>query len=233
MELNELLEYLDMDSPEDFSYFEHLADLVELEQTVDYDAFFQLLSQVPAATMQELLQNYFADITAHMPDSTVDIHTLMAQLRQCLCGLARQMESEEGCRAFTEELYRFRNWYALEGEVAVKHIDSGHRMRVSVSEALALSRLEALGGDAYDYDFGDCLEYPLDEYSMSINEAMSAAYGDAPFSDEASSESDSSFDSEAPSSDFHSGHRHQQELIDGLVDLENPVMDDEFSYLDE
>lgn len=229
MDLNELLEYLDMDSPEDFSYFEHLADLIELEQTVDYDAFFQLLSQVSAATMQELLRNYFADITAHLPDSTVDIHTLMAQLRQCLCGLARQMDGGEGRRAFIEELYRFRNWYALEGEVAVKHMDSGRRMRVSVSEALALSRLEALGGDAYDYDFGDCLDYPLEEYSMSINEAMSAAYGDEPLEGEEFSGSDSPFADVTSAS----GHNHQQELIDGLVDLENPVMDDEPSYLDD
>lgn len=228
MEYEELLDLLDMESPEDFEYFDHLADLMELEEEVDYDGFFQILSKVTKDTMQELLRNYFTDIMEHMPDSTVEIHTLMEEIRQCLTGLSREMESEEGRRSFIDELYRFRNWYALEGEVVVKDVSTGKRSRVSVSEALAMSRLEALGGETYDYDFEDCLNYEPEEYSMTINEAMSAAYGD-----------------EIPAESHHHhhhddgcdcGHDHdhdrQQELIDGLVDLDNPMMDDDTSYLE-
>lgn len=228
MEFEELLAYLNIDAPEDFEYFEHLADLIELEQAIDYDAFYQLLSQVSAEKMQELLRNYFSDITENMPDTTVEIHTLMAEIRRCLAGLARQMDTEDGRRAFIDELFRFRNWYAMDGEVVVKHMDSGKRSRVSVSEALALYRLEALNGDAYDYDFDDCLDYQLDEYSMSINEAMSSLYeDDAPLDGAVGHSHDDDCDC-----DDHD-HHHQQDLIDGLVDLEQPVMDDDFSYLDE
>lgn len=223
MEYEELLEFLEMESPEDFTYFDHLANLMELEESVDYDGFFRILSQVTKDTMQELLRNYFTDIMEHMPDSTVEIHTLMEEIRQCLTGLARQMDSPEGRRAFIDELYRFRNWYALEGEVAVKNMESGERSRVSVSEALAISRLEALNGDAYDYDFEDCLDYEPEEYSMTINEAMSAAYGEE-------------YDAPRHEDDGHPGHDHehdhQRDLIDGLVDLDNPVMDDDTSYLE-
>ena len=223
MEYEELLEFLEMESPEDFAYFDHLANLMELEESVDYDGFFRILSQVSKDTMQELLRNYFADIMEHMPDSTVEIHTLMEEIRQCLMGLSRQMDSQEGRRAFIDELYRFRNWYALEGEVAVKNMESGERSRVSVSEALAISRLEALNGDAYDYDFEDCLDYEPEEYSMTINEAMSAAYGEE-------------YDAVPHEDNGHPGHDHEhdhrRDLIDGLVDLDNPVMDDDTSYLE-
>lgn len=229
MEYEELLDLLEMESPEDFEYFDHLAGLMELEEEVDYDGFFRVLSQVTKETMLELLRNYFTDITEHMPDSTVELHTLMDEIRRCLTGLARQMDSQEGRRAFIDELYRFRNWYALEGEVVVKNLTSGERSRVSVSEALATSRMEALGSDDYDYDFEDCLNYEPEEYSMTINEAMSAAYGDEAVSEAGHHHG---HDDCQCGHDHEHDHDHQRDLIDGLVDLDNPVMDDDTSYLE-
>lgn len=176
MEYEALLNFLEMESPEDFEYFDHLSDLMELEEEIDYDSFFRILSQVTKETMTELLEHYFIDITEHMPDTTVEIHTLMDEIHRCLIGLARYLDSAEGRRAFVDELYRFRSWYALSGEVVIKNLASGRRFRVSVSEALATSRMEALGGDDYDYDFEDCLSYEPEEYSMTINEAMASVY---------------------------------------------------------
>jgi len=132
--------------------------------------------------------------------------------------LARQIDEEEGRRPFIDELYRFRNWYALEGEVLVKNMDTGERSRVSVSEAIATSRMEALGGDTYDYDFEDCLNYEPEEYSMTINEAMSAAYGDE-------------YDGGGADALELADSDSDQNLVDGLVDLDNPMMDDDTSYL--
>ena len=219
MDYERLLQLLDIESPEEFEYFDHLADLMELEEDVDYDGFYQLLSQVTSETMLDLLKNYFTDITEHMPDSTVEIHTLMDEIKKSLLGLARQIDEEEGRRPFVDELYRFRNWYALEGEVLVKNMDTGERSRVSVSEAIATSRMEALGGDTYDYDFEDCLNYEPEEYSMTINEAMSAAYGDE--YDGGGADALELADNDDP----------DQSLVDGLVDLDNPMMDDDTSYL--
>jgi len=132
--------------------------------------------------------------------------------------LARQIDEEEGRRPFIDELYRSRNWCALEGEVLVKNMDTGERSRVSVSEAIATSRMEALGGDTYDYDFEDCLNYEPEEYSMTINEAMSAAYGD-------------DYDGGGADALELADSDPDQNLVDGLVDLDNPMMDDDTSYL--
>ena len=219
MNYEELLEMLDIESPEEFEYFDHLADLVELEEEVEYEGFHQVLSQVSSETMLDLLRNYFTDITEHMPDSTIDIHTLIDEVKKALLGLARHIDEEDGRRPFIDELYRFRNWYALEGEVLVKNMETGERSRVSLSEAIAISRMEALGGDTYDYDFEDCLNYEPEEYSMTINEAMSAAYGD---------------DYDASGTDameLRDAAEGDQALVDGLVDLDNPMMDDDMSYL--
>jgi hypothetical protein len=79
--------------------------------------------------------------------------------------------------------------------------------------------MEALGGDTYDYDFEDCLNYEPEEYSMTINEAMSAAYGDE--YDGGGADALELADSDDP----------DQSLVDGLVDLDNPMMDDDTSYL--
>ena len=40
MDYERLLQLLDIESPEEFEYFDHLADLMELEEEVDYDGFY-------------------------------------------------------------------------------------------------------------------------------------------------------------------------------------------------
>ena len=72
--------------------------------------------------------------------------------------------------------------------------------------------------DTYDYDFEDCLNYEPEEYSMTINEAMSAAYGDE-------------YDGGGADALELADSDPDQNLVDGLVDLDNPMMDDDTSYL--
>lgn len=201
MELNELLERLDMESPYDFSYFEHFADLVECQEFIDYDAFYMVLSQAPSEVLAELSETYFEEILTNLPDNIVDIYTLLISIQKCLIGLASNEETPEARRLFVDELYKFHNWYAHEGIVHCLRKKDGVVHHVPISEALALCRLEKLNEDSYEYDFSDCLEYELDSYSVNVSSMIDSNYEDE--------EDEDSFTS-------------------GLVNRENPVIDDEF-----
>lgn len=175
MDITELLNYLELDEPGEFEYFEHLADLLELEEEVGAEACYTLFSAVPERTLTELISNYFEDIMENLPDDTVDIYTLLTTIRQSLLGLARNVENPDGLRLFVDEFVKFRSWYTLDSHVRCKRISDGHISDCTVGEALALCRMEKLNGDEYDYDFSNCLDYDLDEYSMSLSDMMEAS----------------------------------------------------------
>lgn len=232
MDIMELLEYLDIEEPEEFEFFEHLADLLELENEISYEACFSLFSAVPESTLTELIANYFEEVMENLPDDTVDIFTLLTTIRQCLLGLSRNIGEPEGVRTFVDEFIKFRNWYSMDSRVHCKRISDGQFSDVTVGEALALCRLEKLNEDAYNYDFSDCLDYEIDEYSMSLSDIVERV----DFDDEDEDLNDS--DHEDCDHDHRVTHAHDglDVLGAGLVDLENPVIDGEFEdeeYCDE
>lgn len=256
MELNELFDALDVESPAEFEYFEHFADLIELEHFIEYGDFYTILSEAPAELLEELSQNYFEDMLNNLPDNIVDIYTLLTSIQKCLTGLAAASYTKEGRRAFIDELYKFRSWYAEDGIVSCTNKADRKTVELPVCEALVLCRAEKLGGESYEYDFSQCLDYQLDEYSVNLGRlAVDAEYAGSAHADGEKTAAvqdiprqHSCFDCSDEEEDCHCGahHRHEPDLYErddeedyraedeeaytaGLVDRFHPVIDGEFS----
>lgn len=248
MDIMELLDYLDLEEAAEFEYFEHLADLLELEQEISYEACYALFSAVPERSLTELIGNYFEDIMENLPDDTVDIYTLLTTIRQCLLGLARNIGEPEGLRLFCDEFLKFHSWYSLHTAVHCKRLSDGFFTDVTVGEALALCRLEKLNGDEYDYDFSSCIDYEIDEYSMSLSEIMGSDSFDGDDEtedddDECGGERDYGHSHDDSNGHGHSHgyvpsyddshicdhmHQHMDAFDEGLIDRNYPVIDGEF-----
>lgn len=222
MDYENLLDYLDLTGPEEFQYFENIADIIECEDDIEEEALEKLFASVSSDVLTEVLENYFAELTDKVPQKSVDIYTLLDTIGKALAGLAGSLENEDGTGAnvslFAEELNRFRKWYMLETKVSCRNIGTGEVVSVPVSEALSLYRLEALDGDEYDYDFESCLEYPIEEYVMSFASLASVSYDDGE-------------DLEHEHDDFHDHHdhhHHEHKIYDESILDEGFVYDDEF-----
>lgn len=223
MDLNELLRHLDLESPDEFEYFEHLADLLELEEPFSSEACFTLFSAVSSHVLTELIANYFEDIMENMPDDTVDIYALLTAIRQNLLGLALQIGEPDGRRLFSDELVKFHDWYALDSSVRCKGLSDGAVLFATVCEALALCRLERLNGEEYDYDFSPCLDYDIEEYSMRLGDLMEEMTDGLPediWEDEDAGAEDSC-------GHLHGLHHGTDAFSEGLIDRDNPVIDGE------
>lgn len=209
MEIEDLLDFLQIESPSEFAYFEHLADLVECDETVSYDAFYTVLSQISSNVLVDITDNYFEDIQLGLPDDSVDLFTLLDTIKQALLGLAQNIDDVESRVLYVDELYKFRNWYTFEGIVHCHRLNDNHLMDVTISEALSISRLEKLSQEEYAYDFSDCLAYDLDEYTLSF-----AADVDAKVQDDY---------------DEYSGDGDEDRNLyeEALIDMNNPVIDGE------
>ena len=165
MNLKELLEHLELDTVSDFRYFENLAEVMELEEEVDPEALYLLLRDVPQDILSELLDDYFEDTLKGLPDDATDLYTLMTTQHQCFLGLTA--EDDDARRVFADELYRFRTWYVMDRNALLIDEDGGS-FQTNIAEALALYRVEKMGGERYQYDYSACLDYPIDEYAMTF-----------------------------------------------------------------
>jgi hypothetical protein len=164
MELEELLEMLEIDSPQGLSYFEQYAELVENETDIPFDVFAQLFEEADKDVLAELTEGYFEDILKYVPEDSMEFYTLLSSIGKALLGLASTMDTEGNRQIFTEEFYKFRNWYSIDSEVECTKLSDDSETILPVSQALALYRAEHLTDDEYRYDFSGVLDYPLDEY---------------------------------------------------------------------
>jgi len=203
MDFDELLELLEIDSPDEFEYFEHFAALIECDEEIPYELFYKVLAGVDSDTLAELTENYFEEVLQGIPEDAIDIYTLFGIIKQALVGLAKNSHTREERIAYVDELYKFRSWYIFDSNVHLRRLSDDLKRDVTLSEALSLYRLEKLNEDQYHYDFSDCMDYEIDEYTISFNAKIDADY------DEMIEEDDSLYE-------------------EGLIDRKFPVIDGEF-----
>ncbi|GHU49270.1 hypothetical protein FACS1894127_2110 [Clostridia bacterium] len=173
MELNELIEIIEIDSPEGLTFFEQFAALAECEEEIPYDTVFLLFSGANPDSLEELTEGYFHDILDKIPDDQVEFHALMSAISLNLTGLAalrlKNPDGENHLILYTDEFYRFRQWYKKDGNVICTSKSTMEASETTIFEALVLYRMEDLGGEEYDYDFSECMDYPLDEYIFPVD----------------------------------------------------------------
>ncbi|QIB69597.1 hypothetical protein Ami103574_09740 [Aminipila butyrica] len=178
MSYNELLELLDIESPEEFQYFEHFADLMEWDGHLSYDALFELMSKVDKGVLADLIENYFDEVSEGLPDDGTEAFTFLKNVSLSLRGMLKLISSEEDDEAmrtlvgFIEELDRFRNWYVRDSRIQCARKKDGALKDATFFEALVLSRVEKLHEEEYAYGFDEGLDYQLEEYVVPFSEVL-------------------------------------------------------------
>jgi hypothetical protein len=169
MDYEELLKFLEIDSPQDFVYFEQFAELVESNEEISADAISRLIEEVDQDAIAELSEAYFDELMKNIPDDSVDVYSLIMTIGQALTGLAQTVELDENRQIYSDELFKFRNWYLFDSEVSCTPIGGkDDRITVPLFEAISIYRAEHLTGEEYSYDFTDALNYDIDEYVVPL-----------------------------------------------------------------
>lgn len=176
MDREELYAILDMETGEDFQYFENFADFVENEGAIDDDAVYDLIREIDMKTFAELCESYFYEALENVPGDQIDVYNLMESIKRVLIGLSEAVRKEEenADLKLADQFNKFRIWYSIDSEVECKNVASQKIHYVPVRDALALSRLEKIDGEEYRYDFTDALDYDLEEYMMTYADMADA-----------------------------------------------------------
>lgn len=184
MDLNELFEIVDIESAEDFKYFDNFAALMESDDYIPAEVMYELFAEVDTDVLSELTDNYFEDIMEGVPEEEAELFTLLDNIKRVLKGYAENTDDERSIVLFTDEVSRFRNWYNFDTDVECQSRKGGSTRTVPVREALVLYRIEKLRADEYMYDFSECLDYPLDEYVVSFTSDADGDTGYEPGNEE-------------------------------------------------
>lgn len=162
MTLSQVYELLEMEGPEDFEYFEQLADLVECQEDIEFDILYTVLSQVTDADAGELVENYFDELTNALPDDENDIVSIIDSISQNLMLLAEDLDQGKVRVEFVHRIESFRNWFHKPDGAMV----DGNP--VSLFEAVTMLREDRLNGDHRSYNFENSCDYKLEDASMVL-----------------------------------------------------------------
>ncbi|MCI9596293.1 MAG: hypothetical protein HFE75_03145 [Firmicutes bacterium] len=170
MKLEKLLEFLELEDPSEFEYFENLADLMETDMVIEPEIMYQLLETVDMEAMGEMIENYLNEILNALPEDAMEMYQLLDSVRMAFVGMAKHLEEERDLVLFADELTRFRNWYSLYSTVWVREIveDIPREKEMPLRDALTLVRMEQLGGEKYDYIFEEAMDFEMDQYAVTF-----------------------------------------------------------------
>ena len=173
MDFKTLLGLLDIESPEEFEYFENFADLIEMDADIPSEILYELVSKVPEKLMGELISEYFDDILEHMQEDEAELYTLLEMIKRALAGFGTYADEERKFVVFADEIVRFRDWFKFERNVSCQDASGNKLEDLSVFEAVMLYRSDKFdnpGGAGYTFDFENSLGYKLDEYILSFSD---------------------------------------------------------------
>ena len=169
MNKQELYEFLDIETPEDFQYVENISQYLESEDEMEIEDLRDIFACLNGREISELLEEYFEEILESVPDGETETYELLSNVLRSLTGLMTSGRTEGIGPDAVDEMERFRRWYSMDSHVYLTD-DYGAEYDVPLRDALFSKRMEKLGEGSYRYDFTEAYDYPLDDYVINLRD---------------------------------------------------------------
>lgn len=163
---------LDIDSADEFQYFENLSALLEEDEYIEENLIKDLMRSVDKEKLAENMNSYFDGFLDHLPDNETDLYVMVESMGRVFDGLISEYMSDTDIDKLASEILKFRKWY-------VHDLNAFNKLtgeETSVRDArFDLAAAKLLGEDA-DYDFRLALDYDIDGFDVRIADMLGAAY---------------------------------------------------------
>ena len=168
MDKVKLYRILDIDSAEEFQYYENLSALLEEDEFIEENLIRDLVRSVDAERLAEHMQSYFEEFLKHVPDSETDLYILVESMGRVFDGMIFEGMSDADHDALAAEIAKFRKWYVHDMN-AFNRIDG---TETSVRDARYDIVAAKMLGEKADYDFRTALDYDLEGYDMRLADVV-------------------------------------------------------------
>lgn len=190
MDKKTFYELVDIETPDDFKFYDNIENLIESDEEWDIDILSPLLSELPSNLIAELIDEYFNNLLDRLPDDETDLYTLIYNVSRTMKGILNSDCTDSDCdshygnenangekdifndtkRRLAYELKKFSDWFSKENLVDVKNLENGIESMAPLRDVLGMITLEKLGMGSYSYNFDGCNGYELDEYILNFSD---------------------------------------------------------------
>ena len=161
---------LDIDSPDEFKFYENLASLLEEDEFIEENLIKDLIKDVDTEKLAEHFDSYFEAFLDHLPEHETEMYITVDSIRRMFDGMIYEDMSDEDISALASEIAKFRKWYVHD----LNAFDRIGGNELSVRDARYDIAAAKLLGDEADHDFRLALDYDLDGYDVRIADMLGA-----------------------------------------------------------
>lgn len=165
MDKTELYRKLDIDTIDEFRYYENLAALMEEDDYIESNLIRDLLREVDKNVFAEHLDSFYEQFLEHIPDNESELYITVDTIGRAMSGMIAEDMSSDDISVLADEIERFRKWYVH--DLNVRDRISGED--ISVRDARYNIIAAGFLGDKCDYDFHNALGYTVDGYDVRIS----------------------------------------------------------------
>ena len=165
---------LDIDSADEFKYYENLAALLEEDEFIEANLIKDLLKDVDMEMLAEQVGSYFDAFLDHLPENETDLYIMVESIGRAFEGLIFEDMNDADIADLAEEIVKFRRWYVHDLNAFNKL--SGEESNVRDAR-YDIAAAKLLGEDA-DYDFRLALDYDLDGFNVRVADMIGAEFAE-------------------------------------------------------
>ena len=164
MDKTGLYRKLDIDTIDEFRYYENMAALLEDDDYIEENLIKDLIREVDKSVFAEHMDSFYEQFLNNLPDDETELYITVDSIRRAVTGLIAEDMTDEDISALAEEIVRFRKWYVHDLNV----FDRIRGEELSVRDARYNILAAGFLGEKYDYDFRTALDYTVEGYDVRI-----------------------------------------------------------------
>ena len=159
---------LNIDSPDEFQYYENLAALLEEDNYIEANLVKDLLKDVDMELVAESTENYFEEFLKAIPDNETSLYITVEAIQRAFVDMMTEEMNAEDISLLADEIVRFRKWY-VQDTLAYDNIK---KEEVSVRDARYDIQAAKLLGEKTDIDWRNAYDYEVNGAGVRISEII-------------------------------------------------------------
>lgn len=165
MDRFEFYRLIDIDTPEDFEYYENLESILEGDDYIEPELLEQLFVEVKWDSLGEIFENYFKELFRILPDKEDELQITLDGISRKITGILDELQSKENARSLAEEVVKFKKWFVSDELVGSRD----NNATLSIRDAVYNIHAMKFGGAFCDYDFSNACDYKVDGYDINLS----------------------------------------------------------------
>lgn len=166
MDKTELYKKLDIDTIDEFKYYENLASLFEEDDYIEENLIKDLIREVDKEVLAEHMDSFYEQFLNNLPDEETELYLTVDSIGRAMSGLISADMDDDDINMLAGEISRFRKWYVHDLNV-IDRINGGE---LSLRDARYNYLAAGFLGEPVDYDYRTALDYSVEGYDVRLGE---------------------------------------------------------------